>query len=347
MSLEEIYADLDKIAKHQGKLDEDAVLGAAAILARPRYAASSNPAALLVEDLERVIEAVPNYPDPQGKPKEEWSSYNLRSYARQYFSLDNPGATLSYRRMFGRKGDSGGSLGTWMSRGVLFRVAAGLLELEINDLTSTPEATQSQDYRIESVRAIREIGKSRFASVRDTLVYDLSVSTPGRHMLSLPFSLPYEQHLSAFTYDGLDKHYSVKSQLVSVDRGRNFDTVIFEIPQQYVDESVRITVVSKPRIETLRTRLLAKHDHRWRLLSEHMAAKYLVAQPMNTLILEVEVYPKKLADQFDWIATSGIDSPDEAEHAGVVDNTLRLDHPDIGRTYCLSGTPATRDLAWL
>ncbi|MGE5700830.1 MAG: hypothetical protein ACM3VU_00275 [Arthrospira platensis] len=340
MSLEDIYADLDKIAKHQGKLDEEAVLSAAAILARPRYATSSNSAALLVEDLKQVIEAIPNYPDPQGKPKEKWSSYNLQSYARQYFSLDNPGTTLSYRRMFGRQGDPGGSFGKWMSRGVLFRVAAGLLELEVNDLASAPEATHSHDYRIESVRAIRQIGKSRFASVRDILVYDLSIFRSGRHMLELPVSLPHEGHLSVFACDGPNTRFAVKKTLISMVGGRNFDSIVFEIPQQYVNESVHITVDSKPRVETLRTRFFAKHEHRWRLLREHMMTKYLVTQPVDTLILEVDVYPKKLANQFDWVATSGIDNPHEAGYAGVDDNTLRIENPDIGRTYCLSATAA-------
>lgn len=153
VSLEAIYDDLGRISRQQGELSEATVAVATTLLARPRYAASPNPAGLLVEDLERVIEAIPNEPGPGSKSLADWSALNFRSYARRYFSLDEPGATLTHRRRFGRTSEPGGSETAWMTRAVLLRVASALLVLEAEEAAPNPSAGRPRDYRIESVRA--------------------------------------------------------------------------------------------------------------------------------------------------------------------------------------------------
>ena len=187
MFLEEFYADLEAIAKHRGPLDVDAVRRSTTILARPRYANAANPAQLLVNDLELVIAAIPNYPLPAKAADVPWASQKFGDYARRYFSIDGAGQTFTHRRTFGRK-DPGGTAGPWMTRGVLYRVAAGLLELWTDGGWPAVDfsATAASCY-IDSVHVSRHVEASDAARAREIAEYTLRVTTSGPHLLILPF----------------------------------------------------------------------------------------------------------------------------------------------------------------
>ena len=187
MFLEELYADLEAIAKHRGPLDVDAVRRSTTILARPRYAEAANPAGLLVSDLELVIAAIPNYPLPAKAADVPWASQKFRDHARRYFSIDGAGQTFTHRRTFGRK-DPGGAAAPWMTRGVLYRVAAGLLELWADEGRAAVElSATAASCRIDSVGVLRHFAASGVARARDTANYTLRVVTSGPHLLILPF----------------------------------------------------------------------------------------------------------------------------------------------------------------
>jgi hypothetical protein len=321
MSLEAIYSDLEAIAKKRGPLNEDAVRTATAILAQPRYAESPSPGALLIKDLERVIEAIPNYPAPETSPP--WASQNFRDYARRYFSLDASGQTFTHRRTFGRK-ETGGSVGAWMSRGVLYRVAAGLLELWAD--ASNPDAADGGEmmpgYRIDSVQATRRVEPDPLRPTRNVLKFDLRLTAPGPHLLVLPFMTKSTTLIEVSTEraDG-----TPKSQLMPVesDGGWTFAAVAFGA-QQPPGERVQIMVENRPLRE----------------IGPHVWSAYRPNQSIGSLILEVIPYSTR---DYKWEVLKT--DPGESDYMTI--NTpssgiWRCENPDEGVKYELHGTPLKR-----
>src|ERR1035441_3868165 len=187
-TFEAIYSDLYGIARHIGPLDEDAVKGAGVILSFERYRRASEPARLLAADLIGIIEGLPD--DAGGEDRVEGDArasetpvgIGLRTSARRYFSREGTGQTLTNRRKLGGEKLSG-STAKWMNYGTLYRVAAGLYELQV---LSQREA-QGPTYRITSEHLARYV-RHELLPVRDILTYDLCELTDGSHSLRVPFS---------------------------------------------------------------------------------------------------------------------------------------------------------------
>jgi hypothetical protein len=332
MSLEDIYTDLYAIAGHRGPLDEDAVRGATTILARPRYAESPTPAAQLVEDLEGVIESIPN--DVAGDDEEEqkgsalpaYASRYFRSHARRYFSLDGAGETLTRRRAFGRKNVNGTVL-TWTNRGVIYRVAAGLLELWAR--TDGPNATGNETsyglcYRIDSVKAIRYIERVWDRPTRDVLEYDIRLLTAGPHILVLPFPA-VSTILSVVSTERAAGN--PKPQLIAVaGQNKSFAAVVFGAQQQ-PGERVRIQVDHVPQ--------------GFRFRGNHAWSHYLVDQPVGALVLEV--CPRRPSDDYKWqVSAYGPVNSEAKAIAKPSDGIWSCENPEAGWRYRLDGTPQNK-----
>jgi hypothetical protein len=292
VDVEEIYADLDRIARGLGELDEAAVSDATAILSLPRYQAVSNPAGLLVEDLQCVIEATPNYPPQQGATAEEHGSHNLRNYARRYFSLDEPGTNFTHRRAFGRKTELGGSLGTWMNRGVLWRMAAGLLAIQFEQLQAEADL-EPPSYKVQALtieRDIRTIAvepnpvfqllrrsrrfhalyeRFRICSIpyKESLTYEVQILEERPHILPLP--LP-PRHLKLWPTD--NRRDCLTSR--ATPNGHRVPRLAFG-EQLRAGVSASFTVVHSPWVA--------------RGCSSFLRLDYIVDQPIETLTLEFEV----------------------------------------------------------
>ena len=319
MFLDEIYSELYAIAGHVGPLGEESVRGAALLLAQPRYATSETPAALLVDDLERVIRSIPvdektdDEEERRGNAPPAYASRYFQAHARRYFSLDGAGEGFSHRRAFGRA-HVNGSVVAWTNRGVVYRVAAGLLDLwieEAEDPALTLGASEpAQSYAIDSVRAAMHIGRHpRLSPAREVLSYNLRVLTQGLQTLELPFVRGSTDLIAASTEPGsrVDAQMAVGSRngVVAVLFGRGLGPC----------EPVRIRVGHKARRNPLRP--------------VRIEVEYLVAQPTGRLTLEVEMPTAK--SQFAWQVT--------VETAKVVDtelcfDTAIIDEPASGGWSC-------------
>lgn len=315
MLLEAIYSDLEAIAKKRGPLNEDAVRLATTILARPRYAESPSPSALLVEDLERVIDSIPNYPAPETSPP--WASQNFRDYARRYFSLDGAGQTLSHRRAFGRK-DPGGSVLTWMHRGVLYRVAAGLVELwAVGDSQDSNVSERTLGYRIDFLHEIKHFNPD--GSARNILKYELHVITSGPHILVLPLAA---QSTTLTEFDAEHAGSDPKPQVVEVD-GTAVSCAALVFSVQQPAERVRIKVQHTTRDSYPQT-----HEH-------------TIDHQVKRLVLEVNL-PESSRNAYKWEVRGSM--------PGSPDNTIdepsegmwACENPQVGKTYRLIGTQLTR-----
>jgi hypothetical protein len=331
MSLEDIYADLYAIAGHRGPLDEDAVRSATTILARSRYTDSPTPAAQLVKDLENVIESIPNdvagddEEDQKGSAPPAYASRYFRSHARRYFSLDGSGEVLSRRRAFGRKNVNGTVL-TWTNRGVIYRVAAGLLELwakiDGSDAAGS-KASYGLSYRIDSVKAIRYLERAWDYPTRDVLEYDLCILASGPHLLVLPLPALFTT-LSVVSTERAAGN--PKPQLIAVaGEDQSLAAVVFGA-QQRPGERVRIQVEHMPRGIQFRRR----RNHAW--------SRYPVDQPVGTLVLEVN--PRGPSGDYKWQVSAH--GPITSEAKIIEDPSNRIwscENPDVGSRYQLYGTP--------
>lgn len=167
MALEDIYDDLYAVAKHRGPLDEEAVRRATAVLAMPRYAQAPNPAALLVEDLKRVIDTIPDAAsatdeDDEAEAKRESSVARMGMLARRYFSLEDAGKPLTDRRVLPGEKPPGGGVGAWRNQGVIYRVIAGLLELQLEVAArAVPQLDLTSPQAIARARALGDAARKR------------------------------------------------------------------------------------------------------------------------------------------------------------------------------------------
>jgi hypothetical protein len=195
MGVERLYDELYAIAKHVGSLDETAVSGADWILSQSRYATAPNPSGLLVEDLKRVIADIPTDTHPEKKePDPAWNGRYFQLYAKRYFLLEAAGEQIEHRRSFGRKGRPSA---VWMNRGVVYRVAAGLLMLWSDfENASGAGLLGDQGYEIEEVRMARQINP---VMVREHLKYEIAVLRPDPQVLMLPFPAGKLTSVSYFT----------------------------------------------------------------------------------------------------------------------------------------------------
>jgi hypothetical protein len=324
MSVEEIYDELYAIAGHVGPLDEDAVQSATRILALPRYAASPPRAALLVDDLKHVISEIPadTWPEkPEGDP---WASRYFRSYARRFFSLDASGEMLSHRRSFGRK-DPGGTAGTWMNRGVVYRVAAGLLELwsETGNLQEwQDEARIEQGYRINAIRATRHLEKSKSFPSRDVFEYKLHLLTTGPHLLMLPF--PYRYTALALSHNTMHLTGQPQPQLISVERdSQQVAAAIFGLDAQ-PEQRVSLQVEHRPRITGR--------------CPDLTSCGYEVNQPVGSLTLAVASWEIHKEER-EWRLLA-IDSKDPRDATTLDEPSapyVSISQPEVGTWYQLDG----------
>ena len=333
MSVEDIYGDLEKIAKHVGSLDKDAVRDATSILARPRYTASVDPPGLLVDDLKSVIEAIPNYPVPATSANVEWSSYKFQNYARRYFSLDAAGQMFTNRRNFGRK-DPGGSVGAWMNRGVLYRVAAGLLALWAPD----NDPRSNIGYRIDRVRATRDLYPGLlFDSKSDSLRYDLRLVVSGPHLLPLPLPARFTSLSTVVTEcdDGTPKAQLVAlggKRLAGLGGSKRVAAVVFG-SQQPSGERVAITV-ERHTFED------GSPTHPGGRPTGSARSMYRVDQPVSRLELAVDLQSSKdykwqvFKTAHDELSGPPIDIP--------AVGSWYCDSPEVGYTYLLLGSRLTK-----
>jgi hypothetical protein len=341
MSLEEIYEDLDAIARHIGELDENAVRDASAILARPRYAESEEPVARLVADLWQIVEAIPNYPVPDGRtPSKEWSVYNFGTYARRYFSLEEAGTNLTHRRTFGGKLNAGGPFLTWIGRAVLFRVAAGLIELELDTVGGGLHNQKNEAYEIETVRVVSSFRHG----VTDTrrmawLPFDWFRCRPYVHTIDYAIRI-----LEKCEWHTLDLPFPARGTKVMGSSGRTnigwnvtgdqkVPCVTF-CPVEglsQVGDLIHIKIVYRPLV--VRASLT-------------IAAGFRVRQSVGELILEIEPTGSRWSAQQDKRIAEGewtVAGPDVGGAGkrilGVDDPTWRCVHPKRG-VYILYGDPA-------
>ncbi len=306
MSLEDLHKDLEAIAKHVGPLDEDAVTRATTILARARYTASPNPAALLVDDLKRVIEAIPNYPVPETSTDVEWSSYKFRSYARRYFSLDAIGEGFTHRRTFGRK-DPGGSVGAWMTRGILYRVAAGLI-----DIWASSDSERGLSYCIDFLHALRYFKPNGLA--RDILEYELTTFTSGAHIVVLP--LPAKS-TTLMEFDAEHAGSDPKPQVVGVDgTAASNSAVVFSVKQEGVHVRIKVQHTSP---------------------GSYPQTDCVVERQTKKLVLEVDL-PVESANAYSWdVSRSSRCLPGVETLAEPSEGKWSCEDPEPG-SYALVGT---------
>lgn len=278
MFLDDLYGELYAIAKHQGPLDEEAVAGAALLLGQ--YDGEPNPRALLVADIERVIESIPlDTGDEEERgdgPPPAYASRYFQSHARRYFSLDGAGQAISHRRAFGRK-NVNGTVVTWTNRAVIYRVAAGLLALwiekeydgdDVSGLAS--EEAKPRGYHISSVRATKYIDRYWWLRPsREVLRYDLRLNSLGPHILELPSSIGTTLPPVASTEPG--RHSA--AELVTGHRG--LVGVVFG-GLLSPGEGMRLRV--------------DRRSHRFRLTPHRPEVKYRVNEPVDTLTLAVETH---------------------------------------------------------
>jgi len=331
MSLEEIYADLDKITRHQGVLNEEAVLGATTILALPRYVDSPNKATLLVEDIKHVISTIPNYPPPKGRDIKAWSVYNFHDWARRLFSLDEAGTALTHRRRFGRKAEPGGAETTWIHRAVLLRVASGLFELHADDRTSASGVAPSQGYRIESLRVARRIKRHSEESLprrsplwerlslfpyTDTLEYNLRLLTPGTHSFVVPFPPRYTKLIG---YDNQDQNLRLETTA-------NDQAVPMLMFGSQREPGSLITIRAQHRPLMIKPSLVFP------------TVIYVVDQPMDELTLVVNM-SRSVQDEYDWHIIRPEIVGDDISLA-INKPEWSCKNPHVGWHYQLSGYPA-------
>lgn len=330
MALEDIYADLYAVAKHRGPLDEEAVRRATAVLALPRYARASNPAALLVEDLKRVIDtipdaAVPTDEDDDAEAKRESAVARMGTLARRYFSLEDSGETLTHRRQLRGESKPSGSTAMWRNQGVVYRVIAGLLELQVEVAAAAEEITETDSrlgYRIDSARLLRDIRPhSRLYPTRDTLEFDICLLADGPHLLMLPFPLRHTELVVVAT-ERPSGH--PQPQLVSVAAAAASAAAVVFGAQQQPGERVRIQVERRPR-------LIWRQPPR---LLERVS--YHVDMPIGELVLQVR--PNALRTKFSWsVSARGPVASDEKVVAHPFSNIWGCSNPEIGKTYTLHG----------
>jgi hypothetical protein len=332
MSLEAIYADLYGVAKHRGPLDEDAVRRATAVLALPRYARAANPAALLVEDLKRVIAAIPDAvatsdededAHDEAAAEQRSSVAYMGKLARRYFSLEAVGDTITDRRIIEATRPPGSTV-TWRNRGVVYRVIAGLLELqvEVAEATAVTHVASELSYRVDSVRLTRETEGLSWYPRTDTLEYDICLLASGPHLLVLPF--PPQQTKLVVVASERPSGYP-QPQLVRIaDDGDRAAAVVFGA-QQPPGERVRIQVEHRRRS----FRPLAQ----WR--SECIS--YQVSHPVGELVLQLRIYGDTTTDATWGVTARGPVASDAKTLAQPVSGIWGCTNPEIGKTYTLFG----------
>lgn len=326
MSLEDAFDDLLEVAKHRGELDVEAVRKATTVLAWPRYAESADPAALLVQDLKRVIAGIATQPVDDEEPDDadddvepQAADKSLHAYARRYFSQEVPGSPFTYRQKLA--GDPGGGR-KWMSFGVIYRVLAGLLALQIEAAAVTAaisETSAGRGYRIDSVRVLRDVKRSsRLYPIREVAEYELCVLAGGPHLLMLPFPLEYTK-LVTVAADRPGGH--PQPQLVALNDDGRRAAVVFGA-QQDPGERVRIQAEHRPR-KSRRSGVLD-------------SVSYPVTQLIGELVLEVQ--PNTVMKGYRWtVTTQGPMASDHEEIAWPKSRAWSCCNPDVGMTYRLCG----------
>jgi hypothetical protein len=325
MSLEDAFADLLAVAKHRGELDREAVRKATTVLTWPRYADSPDPGGLLVEDLKRVIESITDGPadratdEADGEVEPQGPDKSLRAYARRYFSQEAPGKTLTDRRRLA--GDPGGGGRRWMSAGVIYRVLAGLLEVQAS------ASPQGAGYHVVSVAATRHVNEDSWPfPTRDVVEYDIHLLSDGPHLLMLPYP---RRHTKLSTVASEHPSGSPQPQLIAVDDDAGSVAAVVFGAHQPPGERIRIEVARQP----------------FRFMEEQFpyAMGFAVNQPVDHLELGVRS-SKRLPEE--WIVSvTGKVTDDYQVLARVQAATWRCDKPEVGKTYemgAVSGKSYTR-----
>jgi hypothetical protein len=313
MNPEDLYADLFKVASAQGSLD-DAAAEATEILGLPRYAGDPR---RLARDIKTVIDRITEQSQPvEAGPKKQAASKRLRLPAQWYFSIKGEGQAISNRRI--AEGDPGGSARTWMDVGVIYRVAAGLMGLW-HETASTSDKAAGGTYRLELVDLRRTIHDDiLYATIADTLSHQVLVTSPGPHLLMLPFG-PSRTTLERVAPDQPGAYPPAQLVSVKVPGGARAAVVFGGHP----GERLEIVVSRKARE---------------RVLKSWASASYRVDQPIETLWLQVE----RGSAVFEWHSTEeGISDL----HVGRKRRgSWSWSPPALGTTYGLSGHRADGDL---
>ncbi len=328
IDIELLYGELYAIAKHQGPLDEGAVTGATSLLALPRYArAEPSPAGRLVEDLKLVIAGVSTDTRPNDDvAAEPWASRFFQSYARRYFSLDAPGEAITKRRAFWnvmgltgtvREAKVEGITATWMTRGVVYRVAAGLLALWAEaDSQSLLDAADGLNggYHIQRVRVTRQLQANGRGVGQDHIIYDIDILRPGPQLLILPFPRKLTT-ISPF-----------------------LDSEIVRPPPQLITVTMHrkriAAVVFGAHKPGTRLRLIVQHVRHQ--LRAPTAIFFPVDQPIDLLGLQVERNGRS-PTELRWEATSTNTLGEETVLERSVSNPWFYHRPAIGLGYQLTG----------
>jgi hypothetical protein len=322
MSVERLYDELYEIAKHVGPLDEEAVQGAVSILARPRYANHPNPAALLVADLKQVIATIADDLHPEEAPGPESASRYFQHYARRYFSLEACGQQIDHRRAFGRPNKKG-TVFTWMNRGVIFRVAAGLLDLWAETTAEHAPSLPGDGggYRIEMVQASRGLPPHGPGAVQDRLEYDIETLRPDPQVIILPLPRRWTT-VSALT-DAEIVHPPPQPVTVTAHR-KHFTAVVFGAHEPGAHLRIVATHVS------------------WRTRGKPRVA-FPVDQPINQLVLRVE--SGHSPEKFRWEVAFMTILGDRTVLERSDDNLWVCQEPRVGIAYELTGFTQERDRA--
>lgn len=344
MSLENAFTDLLDVAKHRGTLDADAARKATTVLAWPRYASSPNPAALLVEDLKHVIDGIADGPaddDDAGdddSAEDQAPDKSLHAYARRYFSLEAAGDTLTDRRRLA--GDPGGGGRRWMSAGVIYRVLAGLLELQVDEAPAKLRALQNQapsevlsgaGYRIDRVRVLRTVHE-RPMSTRDQLEYELSLLADGPHLLVLPYPFQYTTLVAAAS-----THPSgpPNPQLVKLTGDSGPVAAVAFGARQEAGERVQIQVEHAPPSRGWRSPETGLYPYR---------SSFCVDTPVGNLTLQLHAVAV-LQPKYRWEVTKhGPMTSDPATIAKPPTSIWSRDNPEVGNVYTLTTVETSRQL---
>jgi hypothetical protein len=342
MSLEDAFADLLEVAKHRGELDREAVRKATTVLAWPRYAGSLDPAGLLVEDLKRVIDGVADGPGDDDEAGDDGNDQvadkSLHAYARRYFSQEAPGTNFTHRRMLA--GNPGGGARRWMSAGVIYRVLAGLLELQVDEAPAKLRALRDQapsevlsgpGYRIDRVRVLRTVHEQPM-SARDQLEYELSLLADGPHLLVLPYPFQYMTLVAAAS-----THPSgpPKPQLVKLAGDREPIAAVAFGAHQEAGERVQIQVEHAPPSRWWRSPETGLYPYR---------SSFRVDTPVGNLTLQLHS-DAVLQPKYEWEVTRhGPMTSDQATVAKPATSIWSRDNPEVGNVYTLTTVETSQQL---
>lgn len=319
MDVETLYDELYAIAGHQGPLDERAVQKAPSILALPRYAGRP---ALLVDDLENVTATVAFDTKPGRAAEPESASRYFQRYARRYFSIEASGQGIDHRRTFGDKNKKGTVL-SWMNRGVIYRVAAGLLALwaETDSLPAQAPATSSGDqgFEIETLWVRRYIDEGAMRSVaHDSLEFNLRLNSTGPHILALPW--PRRHMKFEYTADAPPRPPAP----VLVDFKDAIGSALVFGHGQPAGTKIRIFFA------------LTNSEGRW----ARPIAMYPVIRSVQTIGFEVSARDERKTDYRWEVLTKGPLVGDETQLEWSADNPWTCNNPTVGLRYALVGREA-------